>query len=290
MLNILHAYLQAALEILPALLMAIVLWTGFWFLAKFIRQFAEKLAETFTDDPSLKRLFATLSRITVLTVGTLIAAAVVFPGLDVGDLVGVLGFTSVAVGFAFKDIFQNFLAGIIILTQRPFTIGDQIQAGTIGGEVKDINIRSSIIKTYDGQQIILPNTDLLTQAVTVRTAEMLRRSTFSTGIGYGEDIEQARDVMREALAHCDLVETEPPPQLHVVAHDSSSINFAIRYWSRSDMSTVRRAEDQVATALKYALDDAGIEIPFPQRDLHLHTSDMDRRQPLAPEIAPKAIH
>lgn len=264
-----NRYVQAALETAPMVLVALLLMVAAWWLSNPARRAAELLASKFVEDKSVRRLAGTIVRIVVIAIGGFAAATVVFPGLDVGDLVGVLGLSSVAVGFAFKDIFQNFLAGLIILTQRPFKIGDQIEAPEVKGTVDDITIRSTVVRTFDGRRTILPNSALLTQAVTVNTTEPVRRTTFSTGIGYGEDIEQARGVILEALGSCALVVPSPAPEVHAVAHGDNAVQFDVRYWSRSDQATVNRAQDQVVTAVKYALDAHGIEIPFPQRSLHL---------------------
>lgn len=271
LINVLTGYGRAALQVLPAIVIAIGVLVGFWFLAGLARRGAESLSKRITDDTSLQRLAGTSARILVSVLGLFTAAAIVFPGLDAGDLISVLGLTSVAVGFAFKDIFQNFLAGIIILTQRPFVIGDQIEGPDVQGTVQDISIRATEICTFDGRTIIIPNSALFTEAVTVNTAQALRRTTFSTGIGYDEDIEHARRVIGTALEECDLVVSNPAPQVHVVEHGGSSINFDIRYWSKSDQASVNSALDQVATSIKYALDDAHIEIPFPQHTLHLES-------------------
>jgi small-conductance mechanosensitive channel len=262
-------YVWAAVEALPTILVAVAVLGVTWWLARMAPRVAGVLIDRLTEDKSLQRLGGITSRVLVWAVGTVIAATVVFPGLGVGDLVGVLGLTSVAIGFAFKDIFQNFLAGIIILAQRPFHIGDQIKVQDMEGTVRDIQIRFTAIETYDGERIILPNSDLYTNAVLVRTANATRRSRFHTGIAYDEDINKAREVILNALKDCDAVASEPAPRALVVGHGDNSINFEVLYWTRSHIGQVRSAGDQVGTRIKYALDEAGIEIPFPQRVLHM---------------------
>ena len=265
--TILESYINGFLEALPTLLIALIVFIIFWMISNLVRTAIEKFSARFTHDRSLQSLFGTLARVTIVLIGMLVAAALIFPGLKAGDLVGVLGLSSVAIGFAFKDIFQNFLAGILILTQRPFTIGDQIAKGDIEGTVNTITIRSTTIRTYDGQHVVVPNSELFTNAVTVRTAEALRRSTFTTGIAYSEDIEAAREVIHKAVEGCEEVVSDPAPQIYVVEHSSSSINFDLRYWTKPEIASVKRALDQVATAVKYALDEAEIEIPYPYRTL-----------------------
>jgi small-conductance mechanosensitive channel len=265
--EVLQGYLNTALQHLPTIGSAIALLLVVFIISKFTKRFGTRLSEKLTDDLSLQSLFQTTIQVIVWSIGLFAAAAIVFPGLKAGDLVGVLGLSSVAIGFAFKDIFQNFLAGVLILTQRPFSIGDQIARGDIEGTVESISIRSTTIRTYDGQRVIVPNAELYTNPVTVRTAQTTRRTTFSTGIGYGEDIEKARTVITDALAECDLVKETPAPQIYVSNHGASSIDFDVRYWTDSDKATTVRALDQVATAIKYALDNADIEIPYTYRTL-----------------------
>jgi small-conductance mechanosensitive channel len=253
------------IEAVPTLLIAAAVLVGFIILAGIIRNIAETLSERVTDDKSLQSLFGTMARVLVLVVGIFAAAGVLFPGLSAGDLVGVLGLSSVAIGFAFKDIFQNFLAGILILAQRPFQIDDQIEVSGYEGTVEDITIRSTYIRTYGGERVLIPNSTIYNSPITVRTAFDQRRTVFGTGIGYDEDIEEGREVILEALRNCDQVAKDPAPQVYVSSHGDSSVNFDCRYWTASRTSDVRAAQNEVATAVKYALDEADIEIPYPHR-------------------------
>jgi small-conductance mechanosensitive channel len=273
--DVLMGYANDFIEVLPSIAIAIVVLLVFWFLAKLGKRGAERAASRLTDDPSLKSLAGTTTKVVVTLIGIFAAMASVFPGLQAGDLVAVLGLSSVAVGFAFKDIFQNFLAGVIILTTRPFKIGDQIVSSDLEGTVDHISIRNTELKTYDGQTIIVPNSILFTNPVTVRTDAKTRRTTFSTGIGYDEDIEEAREVMREALHDCEQVLEDPAPQVLVAEHGGSSVNFDIRYWTDSHIGSVRNGLDQVATSVKYALDEADIEIPYPVRTVEFFDKTED---------------
>jgi small-conductance mechanosensitive channel len=253
------------IEAVPTLLIAAAVLVGFIILAGIVRNIAETLSERVTDDKSLQSLFGTMARVLVMVVGIFASAGVLFPGLSAGDLVGVLGLSSVAIGFAFKDIFQNFLAGILILAQRPFQIDDQIEVSGYEGTVEDITIRSTYIRTYGGERVLIPNSTIYNSPITVRTAFDQRRTVFGTGIGYDEDIEEGREVILEALRNCDQVAKDPAPQVYVSSHGDSSVNFDCRYWTASRTSDVRAAQNEVATAVKYALDEADIEIPYPHR-------------------------
>jgi small-conductance mechanosensitive channel len=283
--DVLLGYANSFIAVLPSIAIAILVLLAFMALSGLASRMVQKFSNRFTDDKSLQSLFGTTTKVLVVILGTFSAAAVVFPGLSAGHLVSVLGLSSVAIGFAFKDIFQNFLAGILILSGRPFTIGDQIETNSFEGTVDHISIRSTSIKTYDGQRVIIPNSVIFTNPMTVRTAFPKRRTTFITGIGYDEDIETAREVIRDAVTSCETVLEVPAPQVFVMEHADSAVNFHIRYWTKSVMSGVRNAQDQVATAVKYALDDAGIEIPYPYRTVEFFDLSEQRKQAEGAEAA-----
>lgn len=265
--EILQGYVNTALEELPTVVMALLVFIAFWMLSKVLARLSHKFTTRFIEDASIRSLIETTTRVIVVCFGLFIAAAMIFPGLEAGDLIGVLGLSSVAIGFAFKDIFQNFFAGILILTQRPFKIGDQIERSGIQGTVQRINIRYTTILAYDGRLLIVPNSELYTNPVEVMTANSRRRTTFVVGIGYEEDIEEARSVIREAVHGCDSVLQDPAPQIYVTEFADSSINFDVRYWTKPEKADVMKARDEVATSIKYALDRAGIEIPYPYRSV-----------------------
>lgn len=265
--SVITEYANALLKHLPVIAVAVVMLVGSWIVAKVAKRLVRKFAHQFIDDPSLLSLFGTLAYVVTLGFGIFAAAATVFPGLKAGDLIAVLGLSSVAVGFAFKDIFENFLAGVLILSRRPFKIGDEIELDGTSGVVETISFRSTEIRTYDGTIVVMPNAALFKNAVTVRTAREFRRSSFAAGIGYDEDIDKAREVILDAVENCDEVVSDPAPQVLCWSHDSSAVAFEVRYWSKSQMKHVVAARDQVATSVKYALDEAEIEIPYPHLTL-----------------------
>lgn len=272
--TLLADYSDTIWTVLPQFVLAIFVFFVFVFVAKGMAKASDSFSRRFTEDKSLLKLFRTVARVVTITIGLFVSASIVFPGLSAGHLVSVLGLSSVAIGFAFKDIFQNFLAGILILLQRPFQIGDGVVVNGFEGVVENITIRSTELKTYDSQKIIIPNSTMYSSPVQVRTAYETRRTTFTTGIGYDEDIDQGREVIREALKECEKVEETPAPQIFVSSHGDSSVNFDVRYWTNSKKSDVTSAKDQVATSVKYALDEADIEIPYPHRTVQFH--DMDK--------------
>ena len=268
-------YLNSFLHVLPTIVLAMVVLFLFYVLSKTSKTAARNLASKVIDDSSLENLAGTITGVVMMVIGVFAAATIVFPGLRAGDLVAVLGLSSVAIGFAFKDIFQNFLAGILLLLQRPFVVGDQIEVSGYGGTIEQIDIRSTSLRSFGGELFVIPNAEVYGSAVTVHTDNDIRRSSFDTGIGYGEDIEEGRKVMKQALDSCERILDEPAPQVIVTGHGDSSVDFRLLYWTKSDRRSATLACDEVATKVKYALDDAGIEIPYPYRTVEFFDMTKD---------------
>jgi small-conductance mechanosensitive channel len=202
--------------------------------------------------------------------GFLVGATIVFPSISPANLLSTLGIGSIALGFAFKDILQNWLSGLLILYRRPFRRGDQIRSGEFEGTVEHIEARATLIRTYDGQRVVIPNADIYSRAVTVRTAFPIRRSDYEVGIGYGDDIEKARRVILGALEGVEGVVKDPAPDVVAWELDASSVNLKVRWWSDSKRSSVVQTRGRVIEAVKRALTEAGIDLPFPTRMVLFH--------------------
>ncbi|WP_323768541.1 mechanosensitive ion channel family protein [Marinovum sp.] len=246
-------------------LVVVVLTAGLSKLATYLMQKA--MARTRLR-PSLKELFTLLVSIAVWITGLMVAAVIVFPGLTPASILAGLGIGSVAIGFAFKDVFENFLAGILILFRPEMRIGDYIECEGIEGQVDHIAIRESHIRQTDGQLVIVPNAILFKNPVTVRTDLGDRRVTVICGVAYDVDVDEARGVITDAVGGCDSVITDDRPvQVFAQEFADSAINFEVTWWTGSKPVEVRRSRDEVVAAVKRALDDAGLEIPFPYRTL-----------------------
>jgi len=217
----------------------------------------------------------------VILVGLLVALSVALPSFQPGDVVQVLGIGSVAIGFAFRDILQNFLAGILLLITQPFRIGDQIVAKGYEGTVEEIQTRATFIRTYDGRRVVIPNADLFTDTVVVNTAFAHRRLEYDVGIGYGDDVEQARALILKTVQSVEGVLSDPAPDVLLMDLAGSSVNLRARWWiSPPQRADALDARDRVLSATKSALTTAGIDLPFPTQQVLLHdqteTTDGDR--------------
>ncbi len=230
---------------------------------------------------SLKDLILQLGQAALWVGGMMVAAIVIFPGVTPGKLLTVLGLGSIAIGFAFKDIFENFFAGILILWRFPFERGDHIEVEGVTGSVERVTIRMTEIRQTDGQLVVLPNGHLFKNAVRVVTSLDQRRTTIAVGVAYGEDVDTARGVIDEAVRACDTVTGDRPVEIFAQNFGASSIDFEVTWWTGSTPLDVRKSRDEVVAAVKRALDDAEIEIPFPYRtltfsqplEIHQHTND-----------------
>lgn len=216
---------------------------------------------------SLRELAERLIAIAVWGVGLLLAAMVVFPGMEPADAIAALGVGSIAIGLAFRDIFENFFAGVLILWRFPFENGDYISCEGHEGRVVRVTVRNTVIETVEGVLVVLPNSTIYKNAVNVLTHRSERRVTVMAGVAYGEDVGEARAVIRRAVEACETVREHHPVEIFAHAFGSSSIDFEVTWWTGATPLEIRRSRDEVVEAVKRGLDDAGIEIPFPYRTL-----------------------
>lgn len=205
-----------------------------------------------------------------ILLGFLVAVTIVAPSMTPAKLVSILGIGGVAIGFAFKDLFQNLVAGMLILWREPFRIGDEITAGAFTGTVEGIETRATLIKTYDGRRIIIPNSTIYTESVQVITAYDLLRSEYDVGIGYGDDVAKAKELLAEILRTTDGVLAKPRSEVFVWDLAGSTVNLRIRWWSRPDRPTVVALRDRVLGEVRERLPAAGIDLAYPTQVVLFH--------------------
>ena len=224
----------------------------------------------------------------IFMLGFLLAATIVLPNLKPSDLIAGLGVSSVAIGFAFKDILQNWLAGLLILLRQPFDINDQIAINGHEGTVERIETRATIIKTYDGQRIVIPNSDIYTQAVRVITAHEFRRSEYQVGIGYDDDLDRACALLVAAVSK--VAEVEQAPMAEALPWDlaPSWVTIKVRWWTHSHKADVTQVHAQVISTIKRTLEAADISMPGNSTLCVLHDPFDDEEEESEPE--PSARH
>lgn len=267
---------EAFLAQLPYIVVGVIVFCLFIIAGRVLRKVVHAAGERTRLDVTLADLLGRIVSFAIVVLGLFVAAVIVFPAFKPGDLVAGLGITSVAIGFAFKDVLQNFFAGVLILWRRPFVVGDQIKTKDYEGTVEEINVRSTRLKTYDGERAVLPNGDVYTNAILVRTAYDKRRVKFTVGIGYPDSIEQARETIHGVLKETEGVLDDPGPWVYVAELAPSSVNFNVFFWTNSQQANVLKVSDRVATGIKNALDRAGIDMPFPHTVLLFHDATGSR--------------
>jgi small-conductance mechanosensitive channel len=212
---------------------------------------------------SLRTLIQTVIKLGIWILGLLIAMIVVFPGLTVGSLIAGLGIGAVAIGFAFQDIFENFLAGVLIMVREKMRIGDVIECEGIVGKVEHITLRETHIRKLSGEVTVVPNSILFKNPVEILTDQEQRRHQVVIGVSYDTDLDEAAAVIRKAVLAVDEVNEDKGLDIFAQEFNSSSVDFLVRWWSGSTPRAGWESKDKVVRAIKRGLDEAGIEIPFP---------------------------
>ncbi len=255
------------IEHTPYLIAGIFVLFLTWGIANFFSNLGHRLFDSRKIRRSFRDLIIRLITIAIWIGGLLLAAMIWFPGLTPTKALGGLGIVSIAIGFAFQDIFANFFAGILLLWRFPFENGDFIECQGITGKVESVNIRMTEIRLTTGELVLVPNSTLFKNPVNVLTNKPHRRVTVITGIAYGEDIHESVSVIEKAVKRCSTVETSEPIEIFPQAFGSSSIDIEVTWWTGNKPIDIRRSRGEVITAVKMALDEAEIEIPFPYRTL-----------------------
>lgn len=294
----LEEMLATLIASLPNLAMAALLLLLSYFSSRIVRRLVRRFVSPMALTEGANLILGRLSQWLVVFLGLLISLMILFPSFDAGQLIELLGIGGVAIGFAFRDIVQNFLAGILILLTQPFRLGDEIIVGNYEGRVEDIQTRATFIKTYDGRRVVIPNADLFTQSVTVNTAYPIRRSEYAFGVGYGDDPELASELIQQSMLEVDEVLREPAPDVLFVELADYSVMLLARWWTDSNRSDVLAVKDRVIARVKTRLTGAGLDLPFPTQQILFHDqteeTDGDRTRqregwPADPGGSPQAL-
>ena len=245
---------------LPRAGIALVVFAAFVGVGRAMRPLVRaRLARRHT--PSFARVFARLTASTATAVGFLLALTVLFPSVRPVDVLASAGVLTIAVGFAFQDILQNLLAGVLLLFRQPFRGGDQIEVGDVVGTVDEINIRETVVTTFDGRRVLVPNATVYTDVILVQTARERMRASFVVGIAYEADLADALHIARSAVSTVEGVAEEPRPEVLCAALAESTVDLEVLVWCDSHQLQMRRTVSRCLEAVKAAFDRAGIEMP-----------------------------
>ena len=263
----LENYWTGFVRLLPQIGFALVTIFITAFLASFAGRILSFILGSVRMRSALKDLLRTLFSVVIWIVGLLLAAVIIFPSITPAQLIGALGVGSIAVGLAFRDIFENFMSGIMIMARKPMRIGDIIEINDIQGRVEEITIRDTHVRKLDDELVLLPNSMIFKNAVSIKTDKAERRHEVVVGVAYGENAAQAKDLILKAVEGVDTINTNRGVEVYATQFGSSSIDFVVRWWAGSTPQEMHKTRSDVIISIKAALDDANIEIPFPYRTL-----------------------
>jgi len=251
----------------PALLLLLI---GLWFVKRVVNVLESLLKRKHMDEAATHFIGQIVK--TVLTVLLLITALGQL-GVDTTSLLAVLGAAGLAIGLALKGSLENLAAGILLVSQRPFKKGDFIEGSGVSGSVEKITMLNTRLKTPDNKLVVIPNASLINDNLTNFSANTTRRLDLTVGISYGDDLLKAKNVLKQLVAEESRGLKEPEGLVAVSALADSSVNFTVRIWVKSEDYWPTYFD--MTEKVKLKLDEEGISIPFPQRDVHLYKHDSD---------------
>lgn len=237
---------------LPNLCIAAGLFWMIVFFSNVSGRVVDKVAQKAHMDVTLAHALGKLTIVAINIFGLLVCAVIVVPSFSLDKLIAGLGITSVAIGFAFQNILQNFFAGMLLLWQKPFRIGDEIKAGDFEGTVEDITIRATILRTFQGQRVIIPNGNLFTSAVTVNTAFANRQIHVQVPVEQQLKASEAVDLANKALIDLPSISNDPPPKVYA-STNGGKLSLDIYAWAPSKSSEIIKATNEATFVVERIL-------------------------------------
>lgn len=261
-------WVRGFLAALPNIFVALLLVVLFAVLARITRRVVRRLVGRVSDNLQVRTLLSTVASASVLGIGVFLALGILQLDGVVASLLAGVGIVGLALGFAFQDLAANFMAGVLMTLRRPFRIGEVIETNEFTGTVEAISLRSTRLRSFQGNEIRLPNKYVFENPFVNFSESGDRRVDLACGVAYGDDLEHVRDVAVRSLAGLETLIAGRPVELVYTAFGNSSIDFELRFWIRY---RVQRdffvARSEAIIRLKRAFDEAGITIPFPIRTL-----------------------
>ncbi len=264
-------YLQTladqVVEFLPRLLLGLVIFALAYFISRWTARVVRRSLTRRGHDRELIVLLVLLTRWGILITGIIIAAEVTAEG-TLGSLIAGLGIAGFTIGFALQDVAKNFVAGILLLLQQPFELGDSIEVAGYAGHVRAISLRTTEIRTLDGRFVLIPNTDIFTSPIVNLTRANPRRIELGIGVAPDSDLDKVTRITLAAIANVTGMLEEPAPSVVFTAFGESTIDFKVHYWADMGATDFNEATDEGIKNLKAAFESEGIELPYPTMTIH----------------------
>lgn len=268
---------------IPDLLAALLILAALFVVSRVFHGVLRQVFDRSNADPAMASILLKLTRYTLLALAVLMAASQL--GIQVGSLLAGIGILGLAIGLAAQESLANLIAGLTLLWDRPFRIGDRVTIADMYGTVEEIGLRSTRMMTLEHLDVILPNREIINRKIINHTRSPRMRLPIAVSIAYAEDTRVAREVLLRKIRGHELIETEPEPEVVVKELAASGVDLEIRVWLKNPHQE-RRATFELTELAKIALDEAGIEIPFPQTTLHYGTGEFPVRLVGRPESDP----
>ncbi len=265
-----NVYAQQGIDLLmkhgPGVILALItLLIGLWVIRILSKSISKAMVKA-NVDLSLQKFLGSL--ISIMLKALLLISVASMLGIEATSFIAVLGAAGLAVGLALQGSLSNFAGGVLLLLFKPFRVGDVIDAQGYAGKVDAIHVLNTIMKTFDNKTVIIPNGALANGSVTNFSTEATRRVDMKFGIGYGDDIKKAKDILVKMVSSDERILKDPEPLVVVGELGDSSVNFTVRVWCASENYWGIFFDMQENVKLEF--DAQGISIPFPQRDVHLY--------------------
>lgn len=252
---------ESAIRIVPRVLAALLVIGLFWLLASGVRWLLRVTFRRVVEDRTIENLIKQVAYYAIWALGLMLAVDAL--GFQPQTVVTGLGLTGLALGFALKDIISNFVSGVLILTLRPFELGDEIVVGETEGNVERIELRATHIRTYGGRLVLVPNAEVFTSRITNNTASPVRRAAVAIHLGYDTDLRRMGEAARDATSRTPGVLSDPAPSVRIQELGHDDITIEVRFWADSRRSDFVATQSAVRAALPDALRQAGIALPDP---------------------------
>jgi small conductance mechanosensitive channel len=263
--------LADVIAFIPNLIISLIIFIVSLYLSGLISRMVARWLTKRDTDAELTLLLETVTKWALYILGTTMALNQI--GFNLTAFLtglGILGFT---VGFAIQDVSKNFIAGLLLLIEQPFDIGDGIEVAGYSGTVLDVDLRATELKAWDGRVILIPNSDVFTNSIVNYTKATHRRLELAIGVAYDTDLDNARQIALDAISGIDGVLPDPAPQVIYNSFGDSAINFTLYYWIATAETGYFDAQDAGVLAVNQAFKSAGIEIPYPIQSVILQKED-----------------
>jgi small conductance mechanosensitive channel len=265
--TILQQLLVDFLTMLPSLIAALVVFAVGLYLASIVRRLVRRGLERRTDNPQPISLLSQMSYWLVVIIMAAISLQMV--GFNLTAFLAGLGVAGITIGFALQDVSKNFIAGILMLIQQPFEIGEFIEVGGYSGTVEAIDLRATQVRTTDGKLVLIPNGEVMISPITNFSQAETRRVAISTGVAYDSDPESVRQASLAAISGIQGLLSEPAPKVLFENFGSTTMDLTLYFWIDTSQTNVANAKDAGLNALKDAFDDAQIDMPMPGQTVYL---------------------